>query len=117
VKRDELLYVDHIAESIDLILEWTAGGKTGFLADRRSQAAVMRTLQTLAESAKRLSPALKERYPDVPWREIIGIRNVLVHDYLAVNLNIIWSIVEERLPQLRQQMAQILVAEATSSGP
>jgi uncharacterized protein with HEPN domain len=71
------------------------------------QDAVLRNLQTLAESTQRISDGLKILHPEVGWRSIAGFRNVLVHDYLGINLNRIWEIVAVHLPVLGAQMEAI----------
>jgi len=61
----------------------------------------------MTESVQKVSDALKQRHPDVPWREIASIRNVLVHDYIGLNLERIWEIIENRLPPLVEPIARI----------
>jgi len=71
------------------------------------QDAVMRNLQTLAESTQRLRESLKEREPSIPWREIAGFRNVLTHGYLAVDGEVVWSVVEQDLPKLASAIVRL----------
>lgn len=71
------------------------------------QDAVFRNLQTLAESTQRLSPELKAEYPEINWKAIAGFRNILVHDYLGLDLELIWTVIENRLPELRDNLAKI----------
>lgn len=100
--KDETLYLDHIAESIDRICEYVAGGRESFLAHGIVQDAVLRRLHTLAESVQHLSPSLKARYPHIPWREIVGFRHRVVHDYLSsFDLNLAWTFIENDLPSLK----------------
>jgi len=93
VNRD-LLYLNHIAEGIHRIEQYTAAGKDAFFATPIVQDAVIRNLQTLAESTQRLSDEQKRALPAFPWSQIAGLRNVLVHEYLGIDLEIIWRIVE-----------------------
>ncbi len=74
------------------------------------QDAVLRNLQTLGQSAARLSDTLRNSHPEVNWRGIIGLRNILVHDYLGISLVRIWEIVEHDLPDLKQKV-EILLQE------
>lgn len=99
--KDDRLYLLHISESLQRIEEYVIGGKEAFFADRKTQDAVLHNLQTLAESSQRLSDALKASRPEIDWRGIAGLRNILVHDYLGINLPRVWEIVEVFLPQLR----------------
>ena len=108
--KDDRLYLIHIRECIDRIFRYTADGGDAFLADTKTQDAVMRNLQTLAESTQRLSASLKAQYPEVEWRNIAAFRQVAVHDYLGIDLAQIWDIVADDLPKLDQQIAAILQA-------
>jgi uncharacterized protein with HEPN domain len=106
--KDERLYLIHILECIEKIESYTADGHARFMEDFKGQDAVLRNLQILAESAKRRSPARLARHPEVNWRGLIGLRNVLVHDYLGVKLERIWAIVQQHLPPLKKAVQQML---------
>lgn len=106
--KDDRLYLIHILECISRIELYTKDGKETFLRDTMRQDAVLRNLQTLAESMQRLSVPLKDAHPEVAWERIAGFRNVLVHDYLGVNVARVWQIVEAGLPELKQHIASIL---------
>ena len=106
--KDDRLYLVHVRECIAYILEFTAEGKDAFSADRKTQDAVLRNLHTLSESIQRISEDLKLRYPAVRWREIAAFRNVIVHDYLGIDLDQIWDIIERDLPTLKIQVEAIL---------
>ena len=82
--------------------------KAMFLESSLVQDAVIRNLQTLAESTQRLSAKAKESRPEIDWRKIAGFRNVLVHDYLGVDLDRIWTIIRNDLPVLRNAVDQML---------
>lgn len=105
--KDDIIYVDHILECIRRIEKYTQDGKEAFLADSMIADAVIRNLQVLAESSKRTTASVKSRWPAVPWQEMTGFRNVLVHDYLGVDLEQVWEIVTLDLPSLKFQMEQI----------
>lgn len=81
--KDDRLYLIHILECIARIEQYVSGGREPFIGSTLIQDAVLRNLQTLGQSAMRLSEAIRESRPEVDWRGIIGLRNVLVHDYLA----------------------------------
>ncbi|HEY83862.1 MAG TPA: DUF86 domain-containing protein [Chloroflexi bacterium] len=99
--KDDRLYLVHISECITRIEEYTDGKEQkDFLDSYLIQDAVLRNLQVLAESTQRLSPEIKNAHPDIPWRQIAGFRNILVHDYLGINLKQIWLLVEKDLPDL-----------------
>jgi uncharacterized protein with HEPN domain len=106
--KDERLYLIHIVESVTRIQEYTSEGKEVFLSDTKTQDAVLRNLQTLAESTQRISTNLKAAHPEIEWNKVSGLRNILVHDYLGINLVRIWEILQHGLPELKNQVASIL---------
>lgn len=106
--KDDKLYLLHIKEAIGWIEEFTNAGETEFFEDRKTQDAVLRNLHTLSESTQKLSDVLKEKYPEVDWRTIAAFRNVVVHDYLGVDLDRIWDIVKDDLPNLKKRINIIL---------
>lgn len=106
--KDETVYLKHILESIRRIEEDTSDGRERFLAAHTLQDAVLRNLQTLSESAQRLSEPLKTSHPEIEWRRITAFRNILVHDYLGIDLDRIWRIVQHDVPQLKRAVAALL---------
>jgi uncharacterized protein with HEPN domain len=108
--KDERLYLIHIVECVTRIQQYTSEGKDAFMSDTKTQDAVLRNLQTLAESTQRISANLKVAHPEVEWSKVAGLRNILVHDYLGINLVRIWEILEHGLPELKNQVASILEA-------
>jgi len=111
--KDDKLYLIYIGECISRIEEYTADGREAFFDDRKTQDAVLRNLHTMAESVQRLSAEMKSKNAGIDWQGISGFRNVVVHDYLGVNLNRIWEIVSDDLPKLRQEIG--LMLETTDS--
>jgi uncharacterized protein with HEPN domain len=99
--KDDRLYLDHVHACIARIERYCAAGRDAFLADEQVQDAVLRNLQTLAESTQRLSPETKAAAPDLDWRGIAGFRNVLVHNYLGLDLHQVWDVVAHDLPILK----------------
>lgn len=106
--RDDRLYLIHISECIARIEAYVAGGEAAFMSSALIQDAVLRNLQTLAESTQRLSEELRRDNTQVEWRRIAGFRNVLVHDYLGVDVEQVWGIVEQELPALKCNIKSIL---------
>lgn len=90
----------HMRDCLDRILEYTNAERACFDASRLVQDAVIRNLQTLAESSQRLSSEIKRTEPQIPWRELAGFRNVIVHGYLGIDLGAAWLVVEQDLPAL-----------------
>ena len=108
--RDDRLYLIHITECIDRVERYTAPGRDAFLSDTLIQDAVLRNLHTLSESTQRLSDAMKDQHPAVDWTSIAAFRNVVVHDYLGIDLPRVWDIVERDLPDLKRTITTMLDA-------
>lgn len=89
------------------MLEWTATGREHFLTNVRTQAAVLYRLQTLTQALRDLTPERRKRHPEVPFRERSGFRNVVVHDFIGLDMGVVWN-VEKHLPPLRPQIAKML---------
>ncbi len=105
--RDEL-YISHMLECIARVEEYGGNNRGKFFSSKMLQDAVIRNLQTLAESSQRLSEAAKSAQPEIDWRAIAGFRNVLVHDYLGLDLEAIWLVIENDLPQLRKALETMM---------
>ena len=99
--KDDAVYLQHILECIARIEEYTKAGHAEFTASTLIQDGVVRNLQTLGQSVLKLSESFKSAHPEVDWKSIIGLRNVLVHDYLGVSVTRVWEIVERDLPTLK----------------
>jgi uncharacterized protein with HEPN domain len=91
----------HILRCIARIEEYTTGGRESFLSSHLIQDGVIRNLQTLAESSQRLSEGLRASQPSVDWKGLAGFRNVLVHDYLGVDLELVYRAIEQDVPRLK----------------
>ena len=99
----------HMRECLRRIQEYTAAERPRFEASRLVQDAVIRNLQTLAESSQRLSSEIKATELQIPWRELAGFRNVIVHGYLGVDLGAVWLVVEQDLPMLAEAVNRMAV--------
>jgi uncharacterized protein with HEPN domain len=96
--KDDAVYMRYILECIRRIEENSAAGKAQFMASHTLQDAILRNLQTLTESTQRLSAELKATRPDIDWRRISAFRNVVVHNYLGIDLEQIWTIIQQDVP-------------------
>ena len=114
--KDDRLYVIHIGECLARIAAYVAGGRETFIHSTLIQDAVLRNLQTIGQSVSRLSEALRVAHPEINWRSIIGLRNVLVHDYLGINLERIWDIIERDVPDLQRTVEAILQGPGGAEG-
>jgi uncharacterized protein with HEPN domain len=110
VRRD-LDRLQDILEAIERVQQRTRLDRGDFDADPLVQVWVIHHLEIVGEACRSLSEELRSRHPEVPWSAIVGMRNILVHDYFGLNLDEVWAAVERDVPQLRQQVLAILDAE------
>ncbi len=108
MKKDPRVYLAQILERIDRIIEYTLEGKEVFFADERTQDAVIRNFEVIGEAAKRIPDEYRKNHPSIPWRELSGFRDVLIHQYQGVSIAEIWRIVEKDLESLRQAITAML---------
>jgi uncharacterized protein with HEPN domain len=106
--KDDRAYLLHIRDAIDRIVGYTCDGRDAFFADLKTQDAVLRNLEIIAEAVKQLSVEVRDSYPQTPWRQIAGMRDILIHQYFGVKLDTIWQVIEVHLRPLRAQVVQML---------
>lgn len=102
------VYLENILECINRIEVYTRDGKEVFTETVMIQDAVIRNFEIMGEATKRISEDIKQKYPEVPWREIVGFRNILIHDYLKISLIRVWDVIEKDLSILKKQIELIL---------
>ena len=108
MKRDKA-YLKHILDAISNIEKFIEGiEKEDFLGNVEKQYAVLRGLEIIGEATKNLSEKLKTKYPHIPWKEIGGMRDKLIHQYFGVNLDLVWETIKTKLPELKNQILQIV---------
>jgi len=106
-RSDDLLVLD-IIESIEAIFSYTKGvTEEAFIANREKSDAVIRNIEVIGEAAGNLSATFQEKHSDIPWHQIIGMRNRLIHGYFGISLKIIWQVVTVDLPVLHQQIVAL----------
>ena len=108
MKKDPRVYLAQILERIDRISEYTADGKDAFLADQRTQDAVIRNFEVIGEAAKRIPEEYRKKHAAIPWRELAGFRDVLIHQYEGVNIAEVWHVIEKDIEPLRRAISAIL---------
>jgi len=106
--KDDTVYLHYIQECIRRIEENIAEGRDRFMTSHTLQDALLRNLQTMAESTQRLSDDLKAKRGEIEWRRIAAFRNVLVHDYLGVDMESVWEISQRDVPKLKQAILAML---------
>jgi uncharacterized protein with HEPN domain len=116
--KDERGYLVHAIDSIDAIQSYTVDRKDAFFADPKTQDAVIRNIEVIGQAVKGISEQTRSLDPAVPWRQIAGMRDKLIHEYFGVDLALVWDVVETELPVLRPQLASLTerLAEPTDSG-
>lgn len=108
--RDNREKLRDILEAIERINKYSVQGRTVFEESELIQTWFIQHLQIIGEASRALSGDIREQYPDVPWSQMIGMRNILTHNYFEINLNVIWTVVEKELPKLKPQIQTILEA-------
>ncbi len=108
-KRDETLFLeDIVAFSID-VQEFVHGvSRERFLNNKMLQAALVRQIEVIGEAAKNISSETRARFPDVPWKDITGMRDKVIHHYFRVDLDEVWKTANDDIPRLRSQIEDIL---------
>jgi uncharacterized protein with HEPN domain len=109
MKRDFLVYIDDILNAMDQAEIFVAEmSYEQFENDLRTTYAVTRALEIVGEAARRLPPDFRDLYPDIPWKDMAGMRDRIIHGYDMVDLRIVWDVVKKDIPQIKPLIQQIL---------
>lgn len=114
--KDDRIYLGHIRDAIRDIEEYSAAGRDQFMADRMRQDAVLRKLEIIGEAVKQLSDGTKQGRPDIPWKQIAGMRDRLIHNYFGVDLGLVWNVTERELPALKKAVDALVLARTIDDG-
>ena len=102
--KDQTLYLNHIRECIEPIERYAGLGHEDFLKNTMVQDAIYRNLEIIGEAARNLNENTRAKMPDVPWKKVIGLRNVLIHAYDGVDPLEVWLVIEKELPKLKSEI-------------
>ena len=109
MSRDEIMYLRDMALSCEKILRYTTGlNQAALLADEKTYDAVIRNLEIIGEAAKQVSTSIREQLPDIEWRKIAGLRDLLIHAYFGIDNDILWDILQNKVPGLVSQLNSFL---------
>jgi uncharacterized protein with HEPN domain len=110
--KDILFFIDHIIDSIQLIKKSTENmNQSKFRKDKDMQDATIRRIEVIGEAAKNIPASFRKKYPDIPWTQIAGMRDKLIHHYFGVDIDNVWNVVRDDLPKLEAQLNSIISVE------
>lgn len=108
-KKDPKIFLGHIMESIDRIESDTVGlSEAGFSEMPTVQDAVIRRLEIIGEAVRNIPKSFRSEHPEIPWKKIAGMRDVLIHEYFGVDLELVWKIVQKDIPKLKKQISKLV---------
>ncbi len=108
MKKDINIFLEHILESINLIEEYVRDKKkSDFLQSKQLQDSIMRRIEIIGEAIKNIPDDFKEKNNKIPWKQITGMRDILIHQYFGIDLNLTWEVIEKDLPKLKKQIISI----------
>ena len=112
MSRSSLDFLKHIIEEADYLIEESKGlDYETFIQDRNLTRAFVRSLEIIGEASKNLDPSIKEKYPDVNWRGMAGMRDILIHRYFGVEFEVVWDAIKNKIPRVRLDIIQMLEKE------
>lgn len=108
MRKDPLVFIDHILECIALIEKYLKGKtRTDFISSKQLQDSVIRRIEIIGEAVKNIPESVKRNYPKIPWKEIAGMRVMLIHEYFGVDLVLTWAVAKENIPELKKNITKI----------
>lgn len=107
--RNSFLYIDDMLTASEKIIKFTEGlAKDDFFVDVKTYDAVIRNLEIIGEAAKKIPPKFREKHDNVEWKKIAGLRDILIHEYFGIDSEIVWDVVQNKIPELIKILKRIL---------
>ena len=106
--KDPRVYLAHVLECATRIRLYISSGEQAFQRDTMIQDAVIRNLEIIGEAVKNISKDLRAKHSDIPWQQIAGMRDEMIHEYFGVDLSIVWNVVVKDLPTLKRKIDELL---------
>ena len=109
MSREYRFYLEDMRTSCEKVIQFIRGmSQAQFLADQKTYDAVMRNLEIIGEAAKHVPSEVRDRHPEVDWRRVAAFRDVAIHEYFGIDVDVVWDIVQSKLPALHRQIQQLL---------
>ena len=113
MSRDSKVYLEDILEAIRKIREFTGGTSLATLSkDAKTLDAVIRNLEVIGEAVKRLPEEIRNQQPDVEWKKIAGLRDILIHEYFGINVEVVWDVIQHKLSGLEDAAKKLLSVQS-----
>lgn len=108
MKKDPKIFLEHILECVGLIEEYTQGvTRERFFESKQLQDSIIRRIEVIGEAVKNIPQEIKDRYSDIPWKQIAGMRDILIHEYWGIDLNLTWNITAKQILELKEKIIKI----------
>lgn len=108
MKKDPEIFIEHILECIKRIEEYTKGiTKDVFSNSPQIQDAIIRRIEIIGEAVKNIPGDIKDKYPDIPWKRIAGMRDILIHEYFGIDLELTWEVAKEEIFELKKKILKV----------
>ncbi|MBU4310707.1 DUF86 domain-containing protein [bacterium] len=108
MKKDPEIFVEHILECIKRIEEYTEGiTKDVFFNSTQIQDAIIRRIEIIGEAVKNIPGDIKDKYPDIPWKQIAGMRDILIHEYFGIDIELTWEVAKEEIFELKKKILSV----------